>query len=121
MTPGRIWLALGLAYFAFFFWDTPFGGPLEPAEIDEFLAQFATNGVAAEQISVWRAFLESDSGGDFAMLNAIEMREEPLPVAGVPEGATSEEVLALYARPFLGRALRSAAHQKQPSRRRRAT
>jgi len=110
MTPGRVWLALALAYLAFFFWYTPFGGPLEPAEIDDFLAQFASNDFPPEQTAVWRAFLESDSGGDFAMFNAIEMRAKPLPVDGVSEDASSEEVLAQYTRPFLGRALRSAAH-----------
>lgn len=110
MTPGRVWLALGLAYLAFFFWYTPFGGPLEQAEIDEYLTMLSRNGVDPEKVAVWRTFLESDSGGDFAMFNAIQMRDTPLPVDGVSPGATSEEILARYTRPFLGRALRSAAH-----------
>jgi len=110
MTPGRFWLALAGTYCAFFLWYTPLGGPLEQVEIEEFLAMFASNDVPPERIVVWRAFLESDTGGDFAMLNAIEMRAKPLPIEGVLASETSEEILARYTRPFLGRAFRSAAH-----------
>ena len=110
MTPGRVWSALALAYLVFFFWYTPFGGPVEPAEIDEYLAMLTRNGAEPDRIEVWRTFLESDTGGDFAILNSIEMRPTPLPVEGVRPDETSEEVLARYTRPFLGRALRSAAH-----------
>ena len=110
MTPGRVWSAFGLLYAAFFAWYTSFAGPLEEEEIQRYLAFFAENGAEPDQVALWRNFMESDTGDDFAMLNAIEMRERPLPVEGAPPGETSEQVLARYTAPFLGRALRSAAH-----------
>ena len=110
MTPTRVWLALAALYAAFFAWYTSFSGPLSDAEIDGYLGTMAEGGAEPDQLAVWRRFLESDTGDDFAMFNAIEMRERPLPVDGVPADETSEQVLARYAGPFLGRALRDAAH-----------
>jgi len=68
------------------------------------------NGVEPERIALWRGFLESDTGDDFAMLNAIELRETPLAMEGVEPGESSAEVLSRYTTPFMGRAFRSAAH-----------
>jgi len=44
------------------------------------------------------------------MLNALDLRDEPLQVEGVEPGDTAEDVMARYSEPFLGRALLSAAH-----------
>jgi hypothetical protein len=110
MTPGRVWLVLGLLHATFFAWYTSFGGPLSQQEIDGYLALFTENGAEPERIAVFRHFMETDTGDDFAMFNSILMRDEPLQVEGVSPGESSDEVLARYTRPFLGRAFRSAAH-----------
>jgi len=109
-TPRRVWTLLALLYLAFFAWYTSFGGPLTPSEIDRYLGVLAERGADPERMAIWKQFMQSDSGDDFVMLNAIEMREAPLAVAGAPPDASSAEVLRLYTDPFLGKAFRSAAH-----------
>jgi len=43
-----------------------------------------------------RAFLESDTGDDFVMVNVIEMNADPGDVPGMPSGSTADEILAGY-------------------------
>ena len=44
------------------------------------------------------------------MLNAIDLRDTPLPVEGVPPGESAQQMLNRYLEPFLGKALTRAAH-----------
>jgi len=104
------WIALAVLYAAFFAWYTPFGGPLTPEEIARYEAVLREVTDSPERLDRWMAFMEGDTGDDFAMLNAIALREAPLPGPGIEPGESSAEVLAKYTAPFLGRALRSAAH-----------
>ncbi|MDP6377845.1 MAG: hypothetical protein QF921_10385 [Pseudomonadales bacterium] len=105
----RIWIGLALVYFVFFSWYTSFGGPLTEEEIAHYSAILGARG-DSEQVEVWRAFMESDTGDDFVMLNAIDIADVPRQVPGVQPGDSSEDVLNRYTAPFLGKALRSAAH-----------
>jgi hypothetical protein len=110
-TPRLVWTILAALYLAIFGWYTSFEGPLTPEEIDHYLEVLGERGSAdPERLDRWKRFMETDSGDDFVMLNAIEMRETPLPVDGAPPDATSEQVLRLYTRPFLGKAFLSGAH-----------
>lgn len=106
----RVWLALAVLYALFFYWYTPFGGPLTDEEIAHYTAVIAASGGPPERLRAWVGFMENDTGNDFAMLNAIELRDIPLPGPGIVHGESSQEVVAKYTVPFLGRALRSAAH-----------
>ncbi len=108
---GRVWLVLVLLYMAFFSWYTSFGGPLTEEEITYYreVVEQVTEGDPA-RMAVWEHFMRTDTGDDFAMLNAIDMRDTPQQVEGVEPGETSQEVLAKYTAPFLGRAVLSAAH-----------
>jgi hypothetical protein len=108
--PARVWLVLGVLYAALFSWYTSFGGPLTPDEVEHYSQRLTELGAKPERLSVWRAFMETDTGDDFVMLNAIDLRDAPTPGPGISSGDTSEDVLARYTEPFLGRALRSAAH-----------
>jgi hypothetical protein len=110
MSPRSVWIGLIVFYAVFFGWYTSFGGPLTPDEVSGYVALLEERGLEPARVAVWRTFMESDTGDDFAMLNAIDLRDTPLSVEGVSPGATSEEVLAQYTRPFLGRALRRASH-----------
>lgn len=109
-SPARVWTTLAVAYAAFFAWYTPFGGPLAPEEIERYVAVLEAGGADAERIERFRRFMETDTGDDFAMQNAIALREAPLEVDGAVPGETSPEVMARYARPFLAEAFRSAGH-----------
>ena len=110
MTPSRIWIAAVVLYAAFFSWYTSWGGPLTEAEISDYVARFEAAGVEPERLAVWLEFMRTDTGDDFAMLNAIDYRDRPEQVPGVQPGESSEDVLRRYTTPFLGRALRSASH-----------
>jgi hypothetical protein len=57
-----------------------------------------------------RAFLESDTGDDFIMVNAILMRERPLPEHGVQPGESSDEVLGRYMAYMWPALLQRASH-----------
>jgi hypothetical protein len=104
------WATLIVLYAGFFGWYTSCAGPLTPEEIARYERVLAELSDSPEGLAKWRTFMETDTGDDFVMLNAIEMRATPAPGPGIEPGETSDEVLARYTRPFLGRALRSAAH-----------
>ncbi len=90
----RLQLAL---YFTFFSWYTSCEGPLSDAEIEAYLARIAehSEGPDPERPAIIRAFLESDTGDDFVMVNVIDFHETPLQVAGVEAGESSQDVLGL--------------------------
>ena len=106
----RGWFVLGALYAVFFFWYTPFGGPLSDEEIahyTEILVRFPESRDHSER---WIRFMESDTGNDFAMWNAVDLLDTPRPVEGVDPGDTSQEVVDRYAEPFFTRALMRASH-----------
>ena len=112
-TLGRVrwlWLALVVLYAAFTAWYTSWSGPLTPEEVDSHLARLVEKGAKGERLALWRHFLETDTGDDFAMLNAIDLRDTPLAVEGVPPGESAQQMLDRYTGPFLGKALARASH-----------
>jgi hypothetical protein len=108
--PSRIAILLVVLYGAFFSWYTSFGGALTPDEISHYSQVLLELEASPERLAKWKIFMESDTGNDFAMLNAIELRETPTPGPGIDPGDTTREVMAKYTTPFMGRAFASAAH-----------
>ncbi len=91
-----VWLIPALLYAAFFFWYTSFGGPLTQEEVERYVSAFEKSGSDEAGLRRLRTFLESDTGNDFIMINAIHMKETPDPVAGVEPGESSGDVMAKY-------------------------
>jgi len=91
-----VWLVPAFLYAVFFFWYTSFGGPLTQEEVDRYMSAFEERGGDAEVLARIRTFLESDTGNDFLMINAIHMKDTPDPVEGVEPGETSDDVMAKY-------------------------
>jgi len=110
MSARTIWLALALLYAVFTGWYTSWSGPLTPDEVDGYVAELAERGAKDERLDLWRHFLATDTGDDFAMLNAIDLRDTALAVEGVPAGESAQQMLNRYLEPFLGKALTRAAH-----------
>jgi hypothetical protein len=110
MSARRLWLGLVVLYGGFTGWYTSWAGPLAPGEVDAYIARLAEKGASGERIALWRHFLETDTGDDFAMWNAIDLRDAPLAVDGVPPGESSRQMLERYTGPFLGKALARASH-----------
>lgn len=103
-------LALGVVYAFFFLWYTPLRGPLGPAETERYLARLSEQGAEPGELAAVRAFLESDTGDDFVMVNAIELREPPLALGDVKEGESAQEVLDRYMAFMWPELLRRACH-----------
>ena len=97
---GRLamWGALALVWLSFTSWYTSCGGPLTDEEIDHYLGRMEEQGgeANAEQVARIRAFLESDTGDDFVMVNVIEMKADPGRIEGMPDDATADEILDGY-------------------------
>ena len=110
MRASHLRIALLVLWVAFFCWYTSFGGPLSGAEIQAFVARMEQNGVDPERIALWRGFMESDTGDDFAVVNFIDLEDEPDRIEGIGPDETTEEVMARYTRPFFARMVPRATH-----------
>lgn len=110
MRPARGWTLLVLLYGLFFSWYTSFGGALSPDEIDHYVRFFTERGADPERIALWKRFMETDTGDDFAMMNYLDLRDTPRPGPGVEPGDTTDEVMSRYTAPFMAKAFRAAAH-----------
>ena len=94
---GRVlWGVLAAIWLAFFAWYTSFAGPLTPEEVDHYVGLMESRGRSPEDVATIRAFLESDTGDDFVMVNVIDLHQDPPPVEGVPDDATADEILDRY-------------------------
>jgi hypothetical protein len=71
------WIVLAGLYAAFLLWYDGGGGPLSPQEIEQHIASLEGRGLPPERLRSLRAFLESDSGGDFVMANYLHFRDTP--------------------------------------------
>lgn len=92
------------ATLAFHAWHTPLRGPLSDAEVDAFMATQAVNlGTPWIDEDAFEAFLRSDDGRPFVMINLMEYRQ----TAEYPEGfelateLTGAEADMLYGRAVL--------------------
>jgi len=91
-----VWAIPAVLYAMFFFWYTSFGGPLTQQEVDRYVAVLEERGGDAEGLSRIRAFLETDTGNDFLMINNLHMKDAPDQVEGVEPGDSSDDVMAKY-------------------------
>lgn len=98
------------SYLLFLWWYTNTGGPLSSAEIAEFVEQMRQSGDSSERIDRLRRFMSEDDGGQFLMVNVIDMAETPKAVPGVPPGESSEAMLARYMAHMTPELLKRAGH-----------
>ncbi len=90
-----VWGVPAAFYALFFFWYTSFGGPLTTDEIEGYMSILREQ-ASNDELADLRRFLEEDTGDDFVMVNAIEMRATPQPLPGVLPGDSSSDVLGRY-------------------------
>lgn len=91
-----IWGAPALLWGLFTFWYTDFGGPLTEVEIAAALKTMGEREAEVETIQTLRAFMESDTGGDFVMVNLLQMNPHPPAVGGAPAGADADALMGIY-------------------------
>ena len=92
----KISWALIAAYVIFWLWYTPLGGPLTADEIDAYVAMLEARNSSEESIEQLRAFAESDDGGSFIMVNAIDLKDAIEPPEGMPASSTADDVMGVY-------------------------
>ena len=106
----RGWMVLGLIYGIFFFWYTSFEEPLTEEEVAHFSRVIENSPGGQERLERWQGFMQSDTGDDFAVWNAIDLLDTPRPVAGALPGESAQQVLNRYSTPFMSKALTRAGH-----------
>ena len=106
----RSWIVLGVLYGIFFCWYTSFEGPLTDEEIAHFSRVIANSPGGQDRLDRWQSFMQSDTGDDFAVWNAIDLFDTPKPVAGAGPGESAQQVLDRYSSPFMSKALMRAGH-----------
>lgn len=94
--PAVVWFVVASTYVAFFAWYTGSREPLTAGEIDAYMESLAQRGGDPARLAAFRSFLEADTGGDFIIVNAIQLHEQPLVTGDVEAGETSAEVLDRY-------------------------
>ena len=103
-------VALG-AYLLFRLWYDNWRGPLKPAEIDAGLAAIAARGGSGgTDRAQFRAFLESDDGREFVMLNLVKVTPGLVPHPETGEPVPGRAMLDQYSRHFIRRLLLRGGH-----------
>lgn len=103
ITPAAMWLL-------FTFWYTDFGGPLTSEEISSGLQQVKSRGYDAQQIDQLETFLRSDTGGQFLMVNNIDMNDNPPQMPGYGPDATASDYVNHYMEHMFPQLLKRACH-----------
>lgn len=91
-----IWFGALAFYALFWVWYTGLGGPLSQQEVDMYMEQIARIEPDPEHLAQIRKFLEEDPGGDFLVVNLIQLRDRPLRVGAVTPEESSMDVVDRY-------------------------
>ncbi len=92
-----MWFGIVAFYTLFWVWYTGIGGPLTQQEVDMYMERVERLVSDPEHIAQVRKFLEEDPGGDFLMVNLIQLRDRPLRVGAVtPEESSMDVVMNHY-------------------------
>jgi hypothetical protein len=92
------WLISSIIYLIFFFWYTNISGPLTKAEIDLAIKRIE-NGktiISQDDRENFYKFLQEDDGGDFYMVNYLDINENPPIMEKTGQGASAFELLNYY-------------------------
>lgn len=106
-----IWGAALLAYGAFRLWYDNWSGPVQPAEIDAFLAQMAGRFEGTgNSPDIMRAFLEADDGREFVMLNLVKAQMEQVEDPKTGTMVQGFDLLKRYSKRFMPVLFRNGGH-----------
>jgi len=92
------WFISAVIYLIFFFWYTNTSGPLSPAEIDLAMERIdkGESTISKEDRSNFLEFLRNDDGGDFYMVNFLDVNENPPIMEKTGESASASDLLDYY-------------------------
>lgn len=107
----KIWLLVPLIYTLFSLWYFNWQGALTPVEIDRFMAAFEElEGSKHTDKATFRRFLEEDDGGEFIMLNQVQLHRGDVvhPLTG--KAMNASELVGEYFGPFALSLLKRGGH-----------
>ena len=92
------WIISLLLYFGFFVWYTNLSGPLSEEEIDLVIKRMdkGETTISEEDRSNFIKFLRNDDGGDFYMVNFLDLNENPPIMEKTGESTTATDLLDYY-------------------------
>ena len=92
------WFISAVIYLVFFFWYTNTSGPLSQAEIDLVIERIdrGESTISEEDRSNFLEFLRNDDGGDFYMVNFLDLNENPPIMEMTGKSATASDLLDYY-------------------------
>ena len=83
-------------YAGFFAWYTNLSGPLTGPEIEARLQLMRASNAAPERIALVEAFMRSDTGDDFIMVNLLDMNEAPPVLPATGSNADADDLMDHY-------------------------
>ena len=108
----KLWLGSVLLYALFFSWYIDFGGPLNEAEIQAYIATTENLDLGGHPSAreALLEFLRNDTGGQFLMFNAVDLAKNPPPMEGAPPDADGQTLIDLYMEHMIPALLSRANH-----------
>jgi len=108
----KLWLGSVLLYALFFSWYTDFGGPLNEAEIQAYIANTDNLDLGGHPSAreALLEFLRNDTGGQFLMCNAVDLAQNPPQMEGAPPDADGQTLIDLYMEHMIPALLSRASH-----------
>ena len=91
-----LWLISLSVYLVFCLWYTNLAGPLSEEEIAGFTSRMEQGGASPERVAAMRRFMEEDTGRQFIMINALDMREDPPNLPATGPDATASDLINHY-------------------------
>ena len=107
----KIWLLVPVLYGLFALWYFNWRGPITPTEIEHFMSSFKNmEGSRHTDAEVFQKFLEQDDGGEFVMLNQVQLHTGKIPHPQTGELEHPSNVLSGYFRPFAWALFKRGGH-----------
>ena len=106
----KVWSLPALLYALFFIWYTDLGGPLTEPEIEQFVSDMRSMGLASERVDYYARFLREDTGREFMMVNILDKNPNPPQIPGAPPSADADALLNVYMEHMWPELLKRACH-----------
>ena len=97
-------------YAAFVFWYSHFGGPITTSEQEAYIKALTDQGISEEQKARLAAFMASDDGNDFVIVNLIHLNPSPENLPATGPGAPASALIYHYMEHMLLAQLLKASH-----------
>lgn len=106
------WAIAVLVYLIFFSWYTNLSGPLSEAEIQKYISKLSEINptTSAEDIDNFTNFMRQDDGGDFYMVNYLDLNETPPFFEETGSDASSSDLMNFYMEYMYPAMLKRASH-----------